>query len=143
MYFPSKKDWWLIPVYWGCIIACFVPFFIGKDYQVLIFTLPFALLLAWSWFTTGYKINGELLLIQNGPIKKKISIQEIKKIEQTKNPLASPALSIDRLEILHGSDFGLLLVSPKDKQEFISTLKNINPQIEVDANLIKGFRKNL
>lgn len=135
MYFPSKRDLWIYPIYWGCIIACFIPFFIGRDYEALFFTIPLAFLLVWSWFTTGYKVNNELLIIQNGPIKKKIPIKDIKKISKTKNPLASYALSIDRLEIMYGSDFGMVLVSPKGKQKFISLLKSINPQIEVNKNI--------
>ncbi|CAG9612365.1 hypothetical protein BACCIP111899_01538 [Bacillus rhizoplanae] len=135
MYFPSKKDLWLYPIYFGCIIACFVPLFIRRDYEVLFFTIPFAILLVWSWFTTGYKVNNDLLIIQNGPIKKRVSIKDIKKITQTKNPLASPALSIDRLEIIYGSDFGMALVSPKDKQKFVSLLRSINPKIEVENRL--------
>ncbi|PEZ06220.1 hypothetical protein CN326_11610 [Bacillus sp. AFS018417] len=135
MYFPSKKDLWLYPIYFGCIIACFVPFFIRRDYEVLFFTTPFAILLVWSWFTTGYKINNELLIIQNGPIKKRIRIKDIKKITQTKNPLASSALSIDRLEIIYDSNFGMALVSPKDKQKFASLLKSMNPQIKVDSGI--------
>ncbi|WP_416828303.1 PH domain-containing protein [Ectobacillus polymachus] len=135
MYFPSKKDVWVYPIYWGCVIVCLIPLVIGRDYEALFFTLPFAILLVWSWFKTGYKINNELLIIYYGPIKKRILIKDIKKITQTKNPLASPALSMDRLEIMYGSDFGMALVSPKDKQKFVSLLKSMNPHIEVDSRL--------
>lgn len=135
MYFPSKKDLWLYPIIWGCIIACFTPIFIGRDFEALFFTIPLAILLVLNWFTTGYKVNNELLIIQNGPIKKKISIKDIKKISKTKNPLASSALSFDRLEIIYGSDFAMALVSPKNKQKFASLLKSVNPQIEVYNNI--------
>lgn len=56
-------------------------------------------------------------------------------MKRTKNPLSSPALSIDRIEITYDSGFGMVLVSPKNKQKFISLLKSINPHIEVDNNL--------
>ena len=135
MYFPSKKDLWIYLVIWVCVIACLTPIFIGRDFEVLFFTIPLAILLIWAFFTTGYKVNDELLIIQNGPIKKKISIKDIKKISKTKNPLASSALSIDRLEITYGSKFEMELVSPKDKQKFTSLLKSINPQIEVTDNI--------
>lgn len=135
MYFPSKKDLWIYPIVWGCIIVCFTPIFIGRDVETLFFTIPLATLLVWSWFRTGYKVNEEILMIQSGPIKKNISIMDIKKISKTKNPLASSALSIDRLEIIFGSEFGIALVSPKDQQKFVSLLKSINPQIEVDNNI--------
>lgn len=135
MYFPSKKDLWIYLVIWVCVIACLTPIFIGRDFEVLFFTIPLAILLIWALFTTGYKVNDELLIIQNGPIKKKILIKDIKKISKTKNPLASSALSIDRLEITYGSKFEMELVSPKDKQKFTSLLKSINPQIEVTDNI--------
>ena len=135
MYFPSKKDLWIYLVIWVCVIACFTPIFIGRDFEVLFFTIPLAILLIWALFTTGYKVNDELLIIQNGPIKKKILIKDIKKISKTKNLLASSALSIDRLEIMYGSKFEMALVSPKDKQKFTSLLKSINPQIEVTDNI--------
>lgn len=135
MYFPSKKDLWIYLVIWVCVIACLTPIFIGRDFEVLFFTIPLAILLIWALFTTGYKVNDELLIIQNGPIKKKILIKDIKKISKTKNLLASSALSIDRLEITYGSKFEMELVSPKDKQKFTSLLKSINPQIEVTNNI--------
>ena len=135
MYFPSKKDLWIYLVIWICVIACLTPIFIERDFEVLFFTIPLAILLIWTLFTTGYKVNDELLIIQNGPIKKKISIKDIKKISKTKNPLAASALSIDRLEITYGSKFEMELVSPKDKEKFISLLKSINPQIEVTDNI--------
>lgn len=132
MYFPSKKDIWLFPFYWGSIIVCFIPLFIQRDYWALLLTIPFAILLIWIWFTTGYTVNDEQLIINGGPFKVKIPIQDIRKISQTKNLLSSLALSIDRLEISYGSDFSMALISPKDKHEFISSLKTINPQIDTD-----------
>lgn len=69
-------------------------------------------------------------------MKKRISIKDIRKISRTKNPLAAPALSYDRLEILYGSQFQAELVSPKDKQQFVSLLKSIHPQIEVEYHIM-------
>jgi Bacterial PH domain len=137
MYFPSKKDLWLYPIYWGCIFVCFTPFYVGRDYGTLFFLIPLAILLVWSWFTTGYKVDNENLIIQYGPVKKKIPIKDIRKIRKTKNPLSAPALSFDRLEISYGSGygFGMALISPKDKQSFVSLLKSKNPQIEVDTKI--------
>ncbi|TSI03693.1 PH domain-containing protein [Lysinibacillus sp. BW-2-10] len=89
-------------------------------------------MLIWCWFTTGYKVSDDVLVIQSGPIKQKILIKDIKKIKSTKNPLSSFALSIDRLEITYSTGFGMALVSPKDKEKFASLLKESNPQIEVD-----------
>ena len=135
MYFPSKKDAWLYPINWGCIIACFTPIFIGRDYEALFFTIPLGIFLCWSWFTTGYNINEDYLMIQYGPIKKNIPIKDIKSISQTKNFIAASALSIDRLEILYGVDFGTAIISPKDRRKFVAHLIDINPKIEMDKHL--------
>lgn len=136
MYFPSKKDAWLYPIYLAGVAACFAPFLAGRDYFLLFFTVPFAILLIWSWFTTGYKVEKEQIIIRYGPMKKRISIKDIRKITTTKNPLAAPALSFDRLEILYGSQFETELVSPREAQQFVSLIKSIHPQIEVANNLI-------
>ena len=137
VYFPSKKDAWLYPIYLAGIVACFAPFLVGRDFFLLFFTIPFAILLIWSWFTTGYKVEDEQIIITYGPMKKRISIKDIRKISKTKNPLAAPALSFDRIEILYGSDFETELVSPKNKQQFISLLKSMNPQIEIEKSITK------
>lgn len=63
-------------------------------------------------------------------------MKEIRKISKTKNPLAAPALSFDRLEILYGSQFETELVSPRDTKRFVSLIKSTHPQIEVANNLI-------
>ena len=129
MYFASKKDRWLYPIHWGCMIACFTPLFIGRDFEALFFTVPFALLLIWCWFFTGYTVENGLLIIRNGPIRKTIPIEDIKKISPTKNLLAASALSIDRLEIIYESGVGMALISPKDQQKFTALLTHINPHL--------------
>ena len=105
-----------------------------KDYLALFFTLPIAIMLIWLWFSTGYEVNGDLLIIRSGPFKKSIPIKDINKITQTNNLQSSFALSLDRLEITYGSKFGMAIVSPKDKREFVAQLKSINPRIIDDKN---------
>ena len=128
MYFPSKKDFWLNLIIWISIITCFMPL-LEREYVALFFTLPIAIMLIWLWFSTGYEVNGDLLIIRSGPFKKSIPIKDINKITQTNNMMSSFALSLDRLEITYGSKFGMAIVSPKDKQVFVSFLKSINPRI--------------
>lgn len=61
----------------------------------------------------------------------KIDISTIKKIQKTRNIISSPAASMDRLEISH-SKFDSVIVSPKNKTDFVHQLLLINPSIEVD-----------
>lgn len=131
MYFPSKKDIWLWPIWWGCIIVCFLPLLFRADFIFLTFTIPLAILLIWSWFTTGYTVREAELIVQSGPLTKSISLHEIKKITKTKNPFTSPALSSDRLEIMYGDVYEVILISPFQKEEFIHLLVEINPKIQI------------
>lgn len=78
-----------------------------------------------------YKINNNILTVKAGfLVNTKIDIQKIKKIKKTFNPLSSPAASINRLEICYNNgDF--VLISPKNRDQFIKDLLEINPNIEV------------
>ena len=69
-------------------------------------------------------INGQILKIW----WIKVEIQSIKRIYKTRNPLSSPALSLDRIAIVYNK-YDEVLISPKDKKEFIEELLKINPDI--------------
>lgn len=130
MEFPSKKDIWLYPIFFVVIGACFAPIFAGREYFLLFFTIPLAILFSWSWFSTKYIVKEEKIIITSGPVKKRIFIRDIKRISNTKNPIAAHALSVDRLEIVYGS-YETELISPRNKEEFILLLKRKNPGIEI------------
>ncbi|EEK74339.1 MULTISPECIES: PH domain-containing protein [Bacillus cereus group] len=130
MEFPSKKDVWLYPIFFVVIGACFAPIFAGREYFLLFFTIPLAILFSWSWFSTKYIVKEEIIIITSGPVKKRICIRDIKRISNTKNPIAAHALSFDRLEIVYGS-YETELISPRNKEEFILLLKRKNPGIEI------------
>lgn len=88
-------------------------------------------LLANMYFQTYYEIDTTqaTLRIKGGiMVHETLAIKDIRKIEETNNPLSAPALSIDRLEI-HFNKFDSLLISPKNKKEFIADLQQINPEI--------------
>ncbi|MCZ6939325.1 hypothetical protein EJ131_01650 [Bacillus mycoides] len=130
MEFPSKKDVWLYPIFFIVLGACFAPIFAGREYFLLFFTIPLAILFSWSWFSTKYIVKEEIIIITSGPVKKRIFIRDIKRISNTKNPIAAHALSFDRLEIVYGS-YETELISPRNKEEFILLLKRKNPGIEI------------
>ncbi|EJP94926.1 PH domain-containing protein [Bacillus cereus] len=130
MEFPSKKDVWLYPIFFVVIGACFAPIFAGREYFLLFFTIPLAILFSWSWFSTKYIVKEEIIIITSGPVKKRIFIRDIKRISNTKNPIAAHALSFNRLEIVYGS-YETELISPRNKEEFILLLKRKNPGIEI------------
>lgn len=91
-------------------------------------------LLLWLLFGTGYKIEEGLLKIRFGPFRSTVKIEDIKRLNATNSLLAGPALSIDRIEILH-KKYDLAIVSPKERTEFVRVLLTENKYIEVDNNL--------
>ncbi|MEK4408209.1 PH domain-containing protein [Bacillus sp. FSL L8-0642] len=131
MEFPSKKDIWLYPIFFVVIGACVAPLFAGKEYFLLFFTLPLAILFMWSWFSTKYIVGEETITIRSGLVKKSIFIRDIKQISNTKNPIAAHALSLDRLEIVYGAH-KTEVISPKDKDQFINLVTSENSHIEIN-----------
>ncbi|MBD7984910.1 PH domain-containing protein [Sporosarcina sp. Sa2YVA2] len=139
MYFPSKKDTWLAMLVWGFVLFGMAAYIFGGEpvgvVGIVITTIIVGFLL-WMWFGTGYRVEDGLIIIISGPFKSKVKIADIRKLTATKNPLSAPALSINRIEILYGT-YGMSLVSPKDRELFISLLLEENQTIQVDEALYK------
>lgn len=124
--YKSKIDWWLIILILVVFGYPIVDGILSKEY---VLSLVFGLILIIFFFlskTIQYKIDGENLVIW----KTKIDIKTIRKIYRTNNPLSSPAMSLDRIAIVYNK-FDEVLLSPKERDEFINELLKINPNIEV------------
>lgn len=134
MYFKSKKDIWLALLIWGVTILMGWLMIVDKSVLIYIIGILTIALLLWLWFGTSYKIEKELLKIKSGPFKCTVKIEDIKKLNATRSLLTGPALSMDRVEILY-KKYDIVIVSPKDRIEFIQTLLTKNKCIEVDNSL--------
>lgn len=128
----------------GIGILLFIIFIVGgasailiikNVYIALLVLIPVIALLLNIFLQTSYTITtNKRLLIKSGILfKAEIDIETIRKIESSNSILSSPALSMDRLEIFYNK-YDTVLVSPKDKQEFIAHLLTINPNISVIVN---------
>jgi hypothetical protein len=108
----------------------------------LFILLPVIAIIAHMFVTTNYVIHEDTLTIRCGFLyRKTIDINSIKKISETNNLLSAPATSLDRLEITFGKYDGVI-ISPKNKQAFITDLVKLNPNIEVKYSKNKtGVRK--
>ncbi len=69
-------------------------------------------------YTVG---NGEVRIV-SGPFSWTIPIADITDIKETRNPLSSPAMSLDRLKISYGRR-KWVMVSPADKKKFIQAIE--------------------
>jgi hypothetical protein len=124
--FKSKIDWWLVVLVLVIFGYPIIDGILSKEY---VLSLVFGLILVVFYFlskTIRYKIDSENLIIWNT----KISIHLIRKIYRTNNPLSSPALSLDRIAVVYNT-YDEVLISPREREEFIQELLKINPNIEV------------
>ena len=127
--FSSKVDAWLLLVMVASAVACtcFILLVLMEDAGatvtviVLVTLLPGVVLPPWLLFGTRYTVSGDDLSIRSGPFSWEISVGSIRSITPTRNPLSSPALSLDRLRIDYGAG-KYLLVSPADPQGFREAL---------------------
>ncbi|WP_080059231.1 PH domain-containing protein [Spirosoma aerolatum] len=93
--------------------------------------LVVSLLILHLFMTTRYKLDKNTLNIQSDFFfHKQVPVASIKKIIETRSPLSSPALSLDRLEVVYNR-FDSVLISPTDKMSFIAELLHQKPDIEV------------
>ena len=69
---------------------------------------------------THYTVDGNTLRIRCGPFRWQVPVDAIESVEPTRNPLSSPALSLDRLRIQYGKQ--RILVSPVDKAGFMKAI---------------------
>ncbi len=93
--------------------------------------LPVIVFIVYLFMNTNYTIEGNSLIVKSGfIINKTIDIKQIKKISETYDPISSPAISLDRLDIVYGHSKHII-ISPKLKKEFIETIISLNPNIEI------------
>ncbi len=131
MRFVSKVDGWIIPVVLaavaGTIWALIAVMIVETPWPIRIAVAVVTVLvlgLLFSIFTrTHYTVeNGELRVV-SGPFRRTIPLAEISSIEPSRNPLSSPALSLDRLKVSYGNK-KFVLISPADKSGFLSAVEH-------------------
>lgn len=126
--YKSKIDWWLIIVI--AVVFCYpmIDGFLNHDYTLSLISFAVLVSVFLLFKSITYKIDGEQLIIW----RKKINIKSIKKVYRTNNPMSSPALSLDRIAVTYDK-FDEVLISPKEREEFIQELLKINPAILVEV----------
>lgn len=129
--YKSKIDLWLlillVAAFGGPLVYMTVrePRWFGP-----VIWLPFTLFVIYSVTAIRYVIAGDTLLIRSIGFRSAVPVRAIRRIEETRSILASPAASLDRLEIVYNK-YDSVLISPRDKYAFIDDLKVINPDIEI------------
>lgn len=129
-WYPSKIDWWLVPVL--CVppvsaVAVCVAFALAGSTPGLLVGAAVAVLVAGLYFGVvfpmRYGLNDTHLIVRSGILRQRIPLAEISDVSPTRNPLSSPALSLDRLRVQFGQGFfKAVMISPADRDRFLNDL---------------------
>jgi hypothetical protein len=84
--------------------------------------IPGILLTVSVLMRTNYTVAGGVLKIVSGPFRWSIPIVDITEVVDSRSPISSPALSLDRLRISYGLN-KQVLVSPDDKAGFLRAIE--------------------
>lgn len=144
MKFKTKIDWWVHLIVW-----CFVFETGNLTWQVIQEVSPgllFCTLIFWAFLVlmvlpiylgTHYDIRDDYLCISCGLcVKLRVPYGCMCKLAPCRNPGISCALSLDRLVLVFRDPQGNLhkvLLSPKEKEEFIKQINLKNPHIKTNC----------
>lgn len=132
-YFPSKRDLWLGLLIWVPLAVVFPLLLVsppGERLLTLVLMVAVYGFVAWIWFATGYWINQSRIVVRSGPLRWTVKLADVTRIRETRNPLSSAALSLDRLEIRYAR-FNMIFISPLDKERFLSVMQERCPEAEI------------
>lgn len=122
--FKSKVDLWLLIVMdISIFVSLGAAFFVVNQGGTVNYAVGFFLavvgagLPVWLLMTTQYIVSDGALIIKSGPFKTVVPLDSIAAVSDTRNPLSSPALSLDRLQIVYQGR-KRVMVSPIDKEQF-------------------------
>lgn len=138
--FDSKKDW-TFPIIWGIVfiiyalIGCLILYSSGRISDLFVLgaiwiALGFSLFLLLK--TTYYTVDEAYLTCHILGFRKKISIQEITKIEQQKGLYAGLKINTSwKGLVLSYGKWDEIFISPANETDFIAVIKSKNPSLKV------------
>jgi hypothetical protein len=102
-----------------------------NPWEFLPLLLPFALI-AWLYFDTSYKIEGNYLHYRSAFLRGKIDISTIRKIEKNKTMWVGikPALATRGLVISYNK-YDEIYIAPLSNTELVNDLLKVNPEIQI------------
>lgn len=125
--FAAKIDTWLLVLIACSTVVCLYGVWsvLGEAGQVrwgtALVLLVSAAIPVWIVLSTSYTLTGTQLRVRCGPFRWTIPLAEIRDVRPTRNPLSSPAPSLDRLRIEYGKRRSVM-ISPRDKEGFLGEL---------------------
>ena len=128
--YESKRDAWIAALIWvGALCAGYIGFAqfqtptpLLRRVAMLGLLVSVAGFMLWVLYRTDYTLTDEILLIRCGPFRYRVPLAEIDSVRPSRNPLSSPACSLDRLLIKWNGERKRILISPSTKSDFLREL---------------------
>ena len=139
--FESKRDTWIVALIWagalGSAYAGFQQFDTTAPLLprlgMLILLVAVAGFMLWVLYGTDYTLTDESLLIRCGPFRYRVPLAEIDSVSPSRNPLSSPACSLDRLLVKWRGESKRILISPSRKADFLRELGRRCTQLRAEG----------
>jgi len=120
MKFSTKVDWWIGAAIALAPIAMIGAAIASRSIWVFVGGFIYMGLLSLILFPCEYVFESKNLVVRSGLIRWRIPFNEIDEVKPTRNPLSSPAWSLDRLWISYGKRN--VMVSPREKKKFLEAI---------------------
>ena len=129
--YKSKVDTWLVCLVAVIMCISMLPLLIYDfSWTGFILTVLVSVLIFYCIFSIRYIIEGNTLTVKCAIfVKMHYKIDTIREIKDTQTLISSPAASLDRIAIYFYKKYTPLIISPKQKKDFIDKLKSINHNI--------------
>ncbi|MGD8700555.1 MAG: PH domain-containing protein [Gemmatimonadales bacterium] len=142
--YPSKRDWWLVLLLWAAAIGMGAaavglwvdPAPLGLRAGLTPVLAVVAVLTLWILYSTRYSFERDRLVVRSGPFRWRVDLDSIVEVVPTRNPLSSPACSLDRLRIRYGSSRMGIMISPENKAAFLRDLVARVPGLELVGDTV-------
>jgi hypothetical protein len=141
--FPSRRDLWLVLLVGVAEIGALIAVSIAaarSGGRALWLGLPLVALggglVLWIFLDTGYSVEADRLRVRSGPFRWSVPLSRIDEVRPSRNPLSSPALSLDRLALRGGGRL-IALVSPEDRQGFLRALTEHDPGLRLEQDTVR------
>lgn len=137
--FPSKIDTWIGALLFVAPLAALASAVMAMLHgQILTGLLPLVFigaLYAGLVWPIAYELHDDAIVIRFGLARSRVPYAGLKAVRPTRNPLSSPALSLDRLHLDSGNRFGPN-ISPADREGFYAALLAKAPHLRREGDAL-------
>lgn len=142
--YPSKRDGWIVILLWAGVAVMLLaagnlwraPAPLAFRLLISVLLICVAALVLWTLYGTRYTLTESTIIVQSGPFRWVIDLAAITEVFPTRDPLSSPACSLDRLQIRYGKSRLGMMISPQDNAGFLRDLMARAPGLKLNGDRV-------